>query len=62
MHRNSIQSVLSWPGQSANVYASAKGTLIGKRDTAETPCKIIRDKRAVIRAKHAAPHLAFNSP
>jgi len=28
----------------------------------ETLCKIIRDKRAFLKPKHALHHLAFNSP
>ena len=39
-----------------------KGTPNDKRDTVTTLCKIIRDKRAFIRAKLAATNLAFESP
>jgi hypothetical protein len=41
---------------------STKGAPHDEQDIAETLCKIIRDKRVFIKAKHAAPHLAFNSP
>ena len=61
-HRDSTEFVLSWSLRNANVYVNVKGTLNDKRDTAEALCKIIRVKRAFIRTKHAAPHLAFNSP
>ena len=56
--------MLGWLVQSTKVQASTKGTPIGKedRDTAEALCEIIRDKRASIREKHAATHLAINSP
>jgi len=62
MHRYIAKSLIGWPAYSVDVQVSAKGTLLGKKDTAETLCEIIRDKRVFIKANHAATHPAFNSP